>query len=250
MLKAVIIDDEKMSRAVLRDYLVKYCPEVIPVAEAENIKDGMEMIKLHKPDILFLDVEMPKGNGFDLLEQIEDINFDTVFVTAYDHYAIQALNYSAAYYILKPISIDDLIASIEKIKKQKEARKTDVPTKMLLEYLHSGNNKFQKIVLPLLDGFEVVDINEIIHCVANDNFTDFHFVSKQKMMICRTLKFYEELLIDSGFVRVHKSHLVNINHIKKYTKGKGGQVTMSNGAIVDISPNKKDELMHFFEKGK
>lgn len=250
MLKAVIVDDEKMSRSILRDYLVKYCSDVTPVAEGSTIKEGMEAIKIHKPDILFLDVEMPKGNGFDLLEQIGDIDFETVFVTAYDHYAIQALNYSAAYYILKPISIDELVAAVEKIKKQRELKKTNLPTKMLLEYLHSGNAQFQKIVLPLTDGFEVVSIADIIHCVANDNFTDFHFIAKQKMMICRTLKFYEELLKDSGFVRVHKSHLININHIKKYTKGKGGQVTMSDGAVVDVSPNKKEELMHYFEKGK
>lgn len=251
MLKAVIVDDEKMSRTILRDYLVKYCPDVVPVAEGENIKQGIEAIKKHQPDILFLDVEMPKGNGFDLLEQIGESSFETVFVTAYDHYAIQALNYSAVYYILKPISIDELITSVEKIKKQRETKQPTISTtKILLEYLNSGNNQFQKIVLPLADGFEVVNIHDIVHCVANDNFTDFYFVSKQKMMICRTLKFYEELLKDSGFIRVHKSHLINKEHIRKYTRGKGGQLTMSNGSFVDVSPAKKEELMQHFAKGK
>lgn len=251
MLKAVIVDDEKISRSILRDYLLKYCPDVNPVAESENIKQGIEAIKKHKPNIVFLDVEMPKGNGFDLLEQIGDITFETVFVTAFDHYAIQALNHSAAYYILKPISIDELIAAVEKIRKQKQNNETNTSTtKILLEYLNSGSKPFQKIVLPLADGFEVANIEDIVHCVANDNFTDFHFVSKHKKMICRTLKFYEELLKDSGFVRVHKSHLVNINHIAKYTRGKGGQLTMSNGAMVDVSPNKRDDLMQHFERGK
>jgi two-component system LytT family response regulator len=250
MLKAILIDDEEMSRNILRDYIIKYCPDVTITAEAENIQQGIEVIKSHKPDIVFLDVEMPKGNGFDLLEQIKNVDFETVFVTAYDHYAIQALNYSAAYYILKPISIDELISSVEKIKKERTTKNTELSTKILLEYLNSGNGQFQKIVLPLPDGFEVVNVKDIVHCVANDNFTDFHFLSKQKMMICRTLKFYEELLKDVGFIRVHKSHLVNITHIQKYNKGKGGQVTMCNGAVVDVSPNKKEELMRYFERGK
>lgn len=250
MLKAILVDDEKISRDILSDYLARYCTDVQLLAQCDSVQSGLEAIERHQPDIVFLDVEMPKGNGFDLLEQVKDIRFETVFVTAFDNYAIQALNYSAAYYILKPVSIDELVAAVEKIKAQKEKQDAGLHTKVLLENIRARSLDQHKIVLPLQDGFEVVSLKDVVHCEAHDNFTDFHFVSKHKMMICRTLKFYEELLADSGFVRVHKSHLVNLEHVQKYRKGKGGQLTMSNGAVIDVSPNKKEELMQYFEKGK
>jgi len=250
MLKAVIVDDEKASRNVLADYIRKYCPDVTVEAEAESVQTGVTAIRKSNPDIVFLDVEMPRGNGFDLLEQLEDMTFETVFVTAFDQYAIQALNYSAAYYLLKPVSIDELIAAVEKIKQQKLKNIPAVHTKVLLENMRSAGVLDKKIVLPLQDGFEVVNIRDIVSCEAHDNFTDFHFKAHPKMMICRTLKFYEELLKDSGFLRVHKSHLINLDHVVKYIRGKGGQVSMSDGSVISVSPNRKDELMHQFERGK
>lgn len=250
MLKAVIVEDETISREILAGYLERYCPDVTLVAQADSVKSGLAAIQKHKPDVLFLDVEMPKGNGFDLLEQLDEINFETVFVTAYGNYAMKALNYSAAYYILKPVSIEELIAAVEKIKHNKEKNKSSLHTKILLENIQSTHQQNYKIVLPLLDGFEVVCIKDIVHCKANDNFTDFHLADKQKKMICRTLKFYEDLLGESGFMRVHKSHLINLDHIVKYTRGKGGQLTMDDGSVIDVSPNKKDELMEKFEKGR
>lgn len=250
MLKAIIVEDEPISRQILAGYLERYCPDVTLVAEADEVQSGVAAIKKHQPDILFLDVEMPKGNGFDLLEQVGEINFETVFVTAYGNYAIKALNYSAAYYILKPVSIEDLMAAVEKIKQKKQKDQRSIHTKVLLENIHTGSLQNYKIVLPLLDGFDVVSTKDIVHCQANDNFTDFFFIDKQKKMICRTLKFYEELLADSGFMRVHKSHLINLDHIVRYTKGKGGQLTMADGSVIDISPNKKEELMIKFAKGR
>lgn len=250
MLKAIIVEDEPISRQILAGYLERYCPDVTLVAEADEVQSGVAAIRKHQPDILFLDVEMPKGNGFDLLEQIGEINFETIFVTAYSNYAIKALNYSAAYYILKPVSIEDLVAAVEKIRQKKQKNQHSIHTKVLLENIHTGSLQNYKIVLPLQDGFDVVSIKDIVHCRANDNFTDFFFLDKQKKMICRTLKFYEELLSESGFMRVHKSHLINLDHIVKYTKGKGGQLTMVDGAVIDISPNRKDELMVKFTKGR
>lgn len=250
MLKVIIVDDEKISRDILKDYLVKYCPDVEVIAQCDSVRSGLLAIEKQQPDILFLDVEMPKGNGFDLLDQLSTINFETVFVTAFDNYAIQALNHSAAYYILKPVSIDELIAAVEKIKVQRQKTAAGFHTRVLLENIKAKEPQQHKIVLPLQDGFEVVSLKDVVHCDAHDNFTDFHFVSRPKMMICRTLKFYEELLGESGFMRVHKSHLVNLEHVQKYKKGKGGQLTMSNGSVIDVSPNKKEELMQQFEKGK
>jgi two-component system LytT family response regulator len=250
MLKAVIVEDEQLSREILAGYIAKYCTDVALVAQADSVTTGIEAIKKHKPDILFLDVEMPKGTGFDLLEQLNDIDFETVFVTAYGNYAIQALNYSAAYYILKPVSIEELVTAVDKIKEQKQRKHSSLHTRVLLENIQNGNLQNYKIVLPLQDGFEVVAVKDVVHCKANDNFTDFHFLNKQKKMICRTLKFYEDLLGESGFLRVHKSHLVNLDHVVKYNKGKGGQLTMTDGAVIDVSPNRKEELMGHFEKGK
>lgn len=250
-MRSILVDDEATSRHVLREYLRKYCPDVTVVAEADAVDSALPLIRQHQPDIVFLDVEMPRGNGFDLLEQLgDDIAFETVFVTAFDHYAIQALNYSAAYYLLKPVSIDELIAAVDKIKRQRERNATSYHTSVILENIHAAHAQQKKIVLPLIEGFEVVKIGEIVSCTAQDNFTDFHFTHKPKMMICRTLKFYEELLADCGFLRVHKSYLINLEHVAKYHRGKGGEITMSDGSVVPLSPQKKDEFMARFERGR
>jgi two-component system, LytTR family, response regulator len=249
-LRCIIVDDEQSSRNVLRGYLQKYCPQVELLAEAENVQSALPLIRQYKPDLLFLDVEMPKGNGFDLLEQLDEVNFETIFVTAFDHYAIQALNYSAAYYLLKPVSIDELIAAVSKIENKISKSEPAFHTKVILENIHAAGAQQKKIVLPLLDGFEVVKLENIIACEANDNFTHFYFNQRPKMMICRNLKFYEELLEESGFLRVHKSFVVNLEHVVKYTRGKGGQLTMSDGMEVMVSPQKKDVLMERFERGR
>lgn len=246
-MKAVIVDDEAASRNVLRAYLEKYCQDVTVAAEADGVSAALEVIRAEKPDVVFLDVEMPHGNGFDLLEQLGDeARFETVFVTAFDQYAIQALNYSAAYYLLKPVSIDELEAAVEKIRQRKDAPSAALRTQVLLENRLMQEQRTKKIVLPLLDGFEVVKAEEVIMCVANDNFTDFHLVGKPRKMICRTLKFYEELLEPSGFMRVHKSYLVNLEFVVKYTRGKGGELVMQDGTTVPVSPQKKDAVMAYF----
>lgn len=248
-LKAVIIDDEEASRDTLKNYLTKYCPEVEVMDLADSVKTGIKLIEKHQPDILFLDVEMPHGNAFDLLEQVKDPTFETVFVTAFSHYALKALNLSAAYYILKPVEIDELINAVTKIKIQKEQKdknKDAFHTKILIENIQTANKQLQKIVLPMMEGFEVIQVKDVIRCEANDNFTDFSLADGRKLMICRTLKFYEELLEEFDFFRIHKSHLINIQHVKKYLKGKGGQVVMSDSSTVDVSPNKKEDLLKRF----
>lgn len=246
MLKAIIIEDEQASRETLRNYLAKYCPDVTVLAEAGDIREGLAAIKRNNPDILFLDVEMPYGNAFDLLEQIEEVRFETVFVTAYSNYALKALNFSAAYYILKPIDIDELVKAVEKIKESVEKNKELIHTKVLIENIKIENKQLQKIVLPLIDGFEVASVKDILRCEAQDNFTCFHFLGGKKQLICRTLKFYESLLTDFDFIRVHKSHLVNFQYIKQYKKGKGGQIIMEDGKAVDVSPERKKDLMEKF----
>lgn len=243
MLKAIIVDDETASRETLSNYLTKYCPDVEICAMADSVKTGLLEIEKIQPDIVFLDVEMPFGNAFDLLEQVKEINFETVFVTAFSNYALKALNLSAAYYILKPIDIDELVTAVEKIKISKEKKDISIHTKILIENIKTINGQLQKLVLPVLEGFEVVQVKDIIRCQANDNFTDFFFANGKRMLICRTLKFYEQILEEYGFMRVHKSHLINLQFVKKYRKGKTGQIIMIDDSELELSINKKDEFL-------
>lgn len=245
-LKALIVDDETASRETLHNYLNKYCTGIHVVSMADSVKTALIEIEKHQPDVIFLDVEMPFGNAFDLLEQAKNIQFETVFVTAFSNYALQAINISAAYYILKPIDIDELISAVEKIKKAKEKQHHNLHTQILIENIHTVNKQLHKLVLPVLEGFEVVQIKDIIRCQANDNFTDFFFANGKHMLICRTLKFYEQSLEDFGFMRIHKSHLVNLQYVKKYKKGKGGQIIMSDDSELELSVNKKDEFLEKF----
>lgn len=245
-IKAIIIDDEQASRQTLENYLGKYCADVEILALAESVKTGIEAIEKHQPNLIFLDVEMPYGNAFDLLEQVQEINFETIFVTAFSHYALKALNFSAAYYILKPIDIDELILAVDKVKKDLKAKSVVNHTRILIDNLQDIKKQNHKIVLPVLDGFEVVQVKDIIRCQGNSNFTDFHLLNGKKKVICRVLKHFEAILKDYGFMRVHKSHLVNLQHIQSYHKGSGGSLTMIDQSEVEVSINKKQELLQKF----
>lgn len=244
-MKAVIIDDEKDSREILAGYLKKYCPDVTVLGFGESVSSGLVEIKKHNPDVVFLDIEMPYGNGFDLLDKIGDITFETIFVTAFDNYAIQALNQSAAYYLLKPIDIDELVKAVEKIKTERTEKNYMQHARLLLE--NKKNSAHQKIMLPTLEGFEIVNINTILYCEGADNFTRFHFEDTQPLLICRTLKYFEDILKEHRFVRIHRSHLINPDFVVRYSKGKGGYVTMKNKQELEISPAKKQGFLNLFE---
>ncbi len=245
-LRSIIIDDEKDSRQILQNYIGKYCPNVIVVGEAANIKDGQDAIEAESPDLIFLDIEMPFGNAFDLLENINAIDFEIIFVTAFSEYAIQAFNRSAVHYILKPVDIDELILAVSKAKDRLQEKASFDHTRLLLDNISSGNKQQQKIALPLLDGFEVVKLEDIIYCEANDNFTEFHFVNGNKSMICRKLKFYEENLKSLGFCRVHRSFIINLDFVKRYIKGKGGTIIMSNDKEIQLANARKQLFLDMF----
>lgn len=242
MLQAILVEDEANSREILRNYIAKYCPEVNLVGEASSIKEGLALIKENNLDLVFLDVEMPFGNAFDLLDQVPDRTFETVFVTAYNHYALDALNNHAAYYLMKPISIDELIKAVDYVKeiRQKENALED---KILKTNLKSVEGK---ITLPQLDGFQVLNIADIIYCKADDNYTEIYLENK-KIVVSKTLKYFEDALLEFPFARIHKSYLVNVNEVVKYVKGKGGSVIVSNGKELLVSSSKKKDLLAYFE---
>jgi two-component system LytT family response regulator len=214
----------------------------------ESVDTGIAAIEAHKPDIVFLDIEMPYGNGFDLLDKVKAVNFETIFVTAFDHYAMQALNQSAAYYLLKPIDIDELIKAVDKIGRESSEENYTQHAQVLLENIRAGSQQPQKIMLPTLEGFEIMPIKTIVYCEAVDNFTRFFFETGNPMLICRTLKYFEEVLKEYKFSRIHRSYLINPDFVIRYSKGKGGYVTMANNKELEISPNKKKEFLESFQR--
>jgi len=246
---ALIIDDEQDSRETLRRYLGKYCPQVNILEECANIIEARAAILKKQPQLVFLDIEMPHGNAFDLLEQWGEIDFEIIFITAFSQYAIQAFNLSAAHYLLKPVDIEELEKAVATVEASLNKKEKLSHAKILLENIAALHSQNRKLVLPMMEGFEVVKMNEIIYCEADDNFTCFHFKDGRKTLICRSLKFYETALNDFGFHRIHRSHLVNLDYISRYVKGKGGSVVMENGKELQVSSNKKTELLSRIKNG-
>lgn len=241
-LNAVVVDDEKLSRDILRNYLDKYCPNVTVVAEATQVDEALEVVRNSALDILFLDVEMPFGTAFDLLDKLGARDFETVFVTAYDQYAKDALNQQAAYYLLKPIEIDELIKAVDIVTRIKR-KEQDLHADLKLNPLHNSQ-LHDKITVPTLEGFEVLPINDIKYCIADDNYTRI-YLAKGEKLVSKTLKHFEDLLVDKGFCRIHKSYLINTAHVTAYKKGKGGSVVLGT-AELPVSPSRKIALFTFF----
>lgn len=244
IIKAITVEDERASRDTLRNYLHKYCPEVELVAEASNVMEGRELILQHRPELLFLDVEMPYGNGFDLIEALPDIPMEVVFITAYSDYAVRALNMSASYYLLKPIDIDELVTAVSRVLKNRASQEHNHRLSVLMNNLKNINSNSMKITLPTMEGFDIVDVREIVRARANDNLTDIYLSGGTHKLVCKTLKFFEETLNGLGFIRVHKSHLINMDHVQSYRKGQGGTAIMSDGAEVEISVRRKSEFLN------
>lgn len=239
MFKAVIIDDEKNGRITLHNFLKKYCEQVHVVAEADGVKSGVEQVSKYSPDVVFLDVQMQDGTGFDLLEQIPEINFRVIFVTAYDKYAIQAFKYSAMDYLLKPIHPDRLVEAVNKL--DKDPGFLELHKK--LEVLISNKNSVEKIALPASDGVRLVRIKDMVRCVSDSNYTTIYLHSGEEVIVTKTLKEYEEILSPLNFYRVHKSHLININYVERYIQGEGGYVVMEDGSEVEVSRRRKEEFL-------
>lgn len=236
-MKAIIIDDEEDARIVLEQMLKKHCPDVQVIAKAHSIETGIAAIQKLAPDLVFLDVELQPGNGFDILERLPNTNFEVIFTTAYDHYTLKAIKFSALDYLLKPLDIDELKEAVEKA--HKKSSSFSRITNLLLN-LKEGKPK--KICINCQDGIYYIDPEEIIRCEADANYTRFFLTENKTVTASKTLKDYDELLSEFNFIRVHHSHLVNLRHVKKYVKNEEG-LLMSDGAVVGISTRKKAEVL-------
>jgi two-component system LytT family response regulator len=243
-IKAILVDDEQAARETLNSYINKYCQGIEIIGEAQDVPSAIECIRRLKPQLVFLDVEMPFGNAFDVLEQTSELEYETIFITAFSDYAIKAFNFSAAYYILKPVDIGELIKAVDKVKHQIDQKIKPVVSKIIADNLKHPEHK--KLVLPTTTGFEVIAIHDIVRLSGSSNYTEIFLNDGKKKVVSRVLKYFEEMLKDHGFMRVHKSHIINIEQIKSYHKGRGGMVVMSDKSEVEVSPLKKQELLGHF----
>lgn len=242
MLSAIIIDDEQKGRLALKQKIQDYCPTVEVVGEASDGAEGIALIEKVRPQVLFLDIEMPRMDGFEMLRKIDHKDFHIVFTTAYDQYAIKAIKYAAFDYLLKPVDIDELKSSVEKIISHNSQNFTEKKLETLEHNLHSIHT-LNKIAVPTLEGFLFFDTSHIIHLEAQSNYTALYFTDHPKLIASKTLKDFEEMLPGETFFRPHHSHIINLNYIKRYIKGDGGQIEMQNGNFVTVSRRKKDEFL-------
>lgn len=244
MIKAIIVDDELGARESLSKMIEKNCKQLEVVAKADSAQAAFEAITNKQPDLVFLDIEMPNGNAFDLLEKFKEINFNIIFTTAYDHYAIKAIKFSAVDYILKPIDPEELVEAVKRFEKKQQGAPNvlDKQFKTLLSNVRP-ENKLKKVGIPDGDGLIFINLSDIIRCESDGNYTFFILTNGKKIIASRTLGEYEQMFTEDNFFRVHRSHLINLQHVKKYIKGEGGYVIMTDDSQVEVSRRNKNEFL-------
>lgn len=248
MIHTLIIDDEADGRDTLKMAIQKYCPEVSIQGIYETPEEGMAAIHNLKPDLIFLDVQMPHMSGFDLLQQLFPLSFEVIFVTAHDQYAIKAIRFSALDYLLKPVDIDDLIHAVKKAEERLQYKNSRFQYQSVLNNIQFKSGKVEKLAVPSFEGIDFFNTDDIIYCQADGNYTKLFLKNKQTHLISKNLKDFESLLATSGFCRVHHSSLINMKHIQKYVKGEGGYVILTDNYHVDISRRKKEEFLNMLDK--
>jgi len=242
MIKSIIVDDELKCQESLKKILLTFCEGVEVLATCQNVAEARHAIAEFKPDVVFLDVQMQRETGFDLLSSLNDINFEVVFTTAHAEYALQAIKFSAIDYLLKPIDVEDLQQALAKIEKKRQPNFTD-QVRHLLQNLKSGNTEKYKLALPSADGLIFIQANSILYCKASGSYTEFFMEDKTKHLVSRPLKEYDDILNTLSFFRVHHSYLINLNYIKNYVRGEGGYVVMSDNNSIDVSRRKKEAFL-------
>jgi len=247
MLRTIIIDDEAHILQAVEKLVNQYCPNVKIVAKADSVKSGFKTIKKYHPDLVLLDIKMEDGTGFDLLKQLEPVDFKVIFITAYDQYAIKAFKFSALDYLLKPCDADDLILAVNKAEKlvMKEMN-TQLDT--LADNIQTEDSSKKKIILKTFDNIHLMKISDIIYCESDINYTNFYLLNGNKIIVSVTLKEYDEMLSEYGFFRVHKSFLINLSHINRFDKSEGGYIVLSNDNRVPVASRKREQLLELFDR--
>lgn len=242
MIRSIIVDDELNSRESLRILVEEFCDGIKVDALCQNVSEAIEAIAQFDPDIVFLDIQLQRETGFDLLTRVRNPRFEVIFTTAYSEYAIKAFKFSAIDYLLKPIDVEELKGAIGKVQKQFSQNVSD-RLQHLLQNLSTGSSENYKLALPTAEGLTFVKVNDILYCEASSNYTEITVADNKKHVVSRTLKEYEDLLADQNFFRIHHSTLINLNHIKKYVRGDGGYVVMNNDKSLDVSKRKKEGFL-------
>jgi two-component system, LytTR family, response regulator len=244
-MKALIIDDELQSRNLLQQMLQQYFTEINIVGQASTVQEGLQKIKKYHPNIVFLDIRMKGETGFDLLNHLPEINFNLIFTSAFDQYALKAFRFNAIDYLLKPIVTEELIEAVNKVKQK--AIITHAASKQQIQQLYNDIKNPQKIhdkiAVPTTEGFIIIPLSEIVYCHASSNYTEFYLADKKCIVSSYTLKQYDELLTTQSFFRAHRSYLINMSHVKLYRKGEGGEIVMNNGHVIELSRTHKDEFL-------
>ena len=246
MIKAILIDDIEQARITLKRDLQEYAPEIEVIGEASGVVEGAKLLQKTKPDIVFLDIQMQDGNGFDLLDLLPQIHFKIIFITASDAHAIKAFRYAAIDYLLKPVDPDELIQALQRFKEQQVDEQAKY--KLLKESLKSNHKPTERLALHSQDKIHIVAISEIVRCESSVNYTIFYFADNKEMVVTKTLKEFEDLLADQKFFRVHHSHLVNARYIREFVKSEGGHLIMQNGALVPVSTRKRAEVIKMLDE--
>lgn len=241
-LKAILVDDELSSLQNLAHKLEEFCPDVKIAAQALQPEEAILLIRHHKPDVIFLDIEMPRMNGFRMLDELGVYDFDIIFTTAYNHYAVDAIRISAFDYLTKPIAIKDLQNAVERLVKQRH-QPTREKLDVLRQSLSDHKTQEDKIAIPTNDGMEFLPIKNIVHIESSTNYSKVFLKEGKPILVTRLLKDFEDMLLPYRFFRIHNSHLINLNYIQKYVRGEGGQVIMQNGDAIDVARRKKEEFL-------
>ncbi|CAH0996406.1 Transcriptional regulatory protein BtsR [Emticicia aquatica] len=246
MYKAIIVDDENRSVETLKSIIQQFCSnEVEIVGTANSVQEAYALIQLVSPDIVFLDVEMPHGSGFDLLERIPKPNFEVIFTTGFDRYAVTAIKFSALDYLLKPINIEEVKDAVSKAKKRIEGKHTQQNLEHLINNLRHPRDKNNKIPITVVNGFQFVPVNTIIYCEADDDYTYIHLTENQKLTVSKNIKEFEDILANYDFFRIHHSFLINRDYIKRYIKGEGGTILTEQGNELPVSRRRKQEFLEW-----
>lgn len=248
MIRTVLIDDEVDSIRVLKRLLENYCPQIDIIGQADGVQSGLKLIQTSKPDLVFLDIEMTRGNAFDLLNQLQPIDFQVIFVTAFDDYAIKAFKYSAVDYLLKPVDIENLCAAVERVLAKANKNGLFDKINVMMQNMETIQQSQQKMAIPTTSGFIFVQIVEMLRLEANGSYTNIFLNNGKQILATRNIKEYEDLLPPNSFCRIHNSHIINLNKIQKYQKGRGGYVIMDDGSSIEVASRRREDFLNRFLK--